>query len=128
NYQTVFAEKPGAVAAPTAGLHFTPELLDRLAAKGVSRQQVTLHVGLGTFLPISVADTEEHVMHSEWCELTAEAAEAITKARVGHHCVAVGTTSVRVLESAVAHSPSGQLQAYTGETNLFIVPPYNFGA
>ncbi len=124
DYQTVFAANPGAVAAPTAGLHFTPELLAALAAVGVEEQRLTLHVGGGTFLPVTSDDTDDHVMHGEWGEITAEAAEAITRARAeGRRIVAVGTTVMRLLESAAA---DGDVQPWTGETDIFIVPGYRF--
>ncbi|HWL11248.1 MAG TPA: tRNA preQ1(34) S-adenosylmethionine ribosyltransferase-isomerase QueA [Planctomicrobium sp.] len=123
-YQTTYAEKPGAVAAPTAGLHFTPELFERCRQRQIDRTQVTLHVGLGTFRPVSVERLEEHKMHSEWCELPASAVDQILQAkRHGHRVVAVGTTSVRPLETAARQGP---LQPWQGETNLFIRPPYSF--
>jgi S-adenosylmethionine:tRNA ribosyltransferase-isomerase len=122
-YQTVFAERPGAVAAPTAGLHFTPQLFDRLRERGVSWAFVTLHVGLGTFQPIKAADPADHVMHREAGELTAETAHAIQACRGrGGRIVAVGTTSVRVLETT-AQNPGA---AWSGETGLFILPPFRF--
>lgn len=126
NYQTVFASRPGAVAAPTAGLHFTPELLNRLEKAGVGRTEVTLHVGLDTFRPIQVENLDQHQMHSEWGELSPSAVAELqaTRDRRGR-VVAVGTTSVRVLETAAR---SGTLQPWTGETNLFIRPPYQFRA
>jgi S-adenosylmethionine:tRNA ribosyltransferase-isomerase len=126
NYQTVFATRPGAVAAPTAGLHFTPELLRRLTDVGISRVEITLHVGLDTFRPISVENFAEHRMHSEWGEITEETAVALRAARQsGGRIVAVGTTSVRVLETAIR---GGELRAWRGETDLFIRPPYQFRA
>jgi S-adenosylmethionine:tRNA ribosyltransferase-isomerase len=123
-YQTVYAETAGSVAAPTAGLHFTPELLAHLTAAGVRLARVTLHVGLGTFAPIKSDDPTRHVMHAEWCEVGPEAVEAIreTKHR-GGRVVAVGTTTVRTLESAAR--PDG-LRPYCGETDLFIHPPFEF--
>ncbi|HEX5102264.1 MAG TPA: tRNA preQ1(34) S-adenosylmethionine ribosyltransferase-isomerase QueA, partial [Pirellulaceae bacterium] len=125
-YQTVFASQPGAVAAPTAGLHFTPELLDVLQRRGVQRELVTLHVGIGTFRPITAERLDEHVMHSEWCSLSPQTALQIDRARAaGKRLVAVGTTVARTLESAAA---SGQLQAFQGPTSLFIRPPYEFHA
>lgn len=125
-YQTTFAKRPGSVAAPTAGLHFTPELLARLAAAGIGQARVTLHVGIGTFRPISAERLAQHVMHSEWCDLSAEAVERINAARSrGGHVVAVGTTSVRTLETAAA---GGALQAFHGETKLFIRPGFEFRA
>ncbi|MGL5097347.1 MAG: tRNA preQ1(34) S-adenosylmethionine ribosyltransferase-isomerase QueA, partial [Planctomycetia bacterium] len=126
-YQTVYARDPGSVAAPTAGLHFTERLLADLADRGVAREQVTLHVGLGTFVPVKTDDTADHVMHSEWCALSAEAAERVAAARAaGGRCVAVGTTAVRTLESAC--NRHGRLAGFAGDTNLFITPPYPFGA
>jgi S-adenosylmethionine:tRNA ribosyltransferase-isomerase len=124
-YQTVYAKHNGSVAAPTAGLHFTPELLQQLADKGIRRADVTLHVGGGTFLPVKSETVEEHVMHSEWYSLSEEAARTINEARAaGGRVVAVGTTSLRVLES-VADS-DGMLRAASGETSIFITPGYQF--
>lgn len=123
-YQTVFAERPGAIAAPTAGLHFTSSLLEDLAARQIAQSQVTLHVGIGTFRPVNTEKLSDHRMHSEWCELTAEAAAAITHTRTSDsRIVAVGTTSVRTLESACSR---GRLAAYQGPTDLFIQPDYDF--
>jgi S-adenosylmethionine:tRNA ribosyltransferase-isomerase len=123
-YQTVYARQPGAVAAPTAGLHFTDELLRRAEAAGIGVCFVTLHVGLDTFRPITAERLEGHPMHSEWCELGVKAAEQISECRRrGGRIVAVGTTSVRVLETAGRNSP---LQAWSGWTELFIRPPYQF--
>ncbi len=123
-YQTVFAERFGAVAAPTAGLHFTPSLLKQLASRGVDFQRVTLHVGAGTFQPISTDRLDEHQMHAEWAELSAETADAVRQHRQsGGRVIAVGTTVVRTLESA---SRSGDLQAFSDWTDLFIKPPYSF--
>lgn len=125
-YQTVYAEKPGAVAAPTAGLHFTPGLLERIRARGVDLQRITLHVGQGTFRPIDKERLAEHLMHEEWGELTPEVCAAIRQRREqGGSVVAVGTTVVRVLETAAR---SGTLKPWSGETNLFIRPPYQFQA
>jgi len=125
-YQTVFARTPGAVAAPTAGLHFTEELLSRLRSTGVDVARVTLHVGLDTFRPITVECLDEHPMHSEWGEIQAQSAEQILAARqTGGRAVAVGTTAVRVLETAAA---TGKLTAWHGQTRLFIRPPYQFKA
>jgi len=123
-YQTLFAREAGAVAAPTAGLHFTSTLLQQLDERGIERAFVTLHVGLGTFRPIEVDDYRNHPMHAEWAVLSAETVEAIrrTKQR-GNRVVAVGTTSVRVLETAAA---AGELAPYLGETKLYIHPPYEF--
>ena len=124
-YQTVFAEKAGAVAAPTAGLHFTEALLQSLQDKGVATSQVTLHVGAGTFLPVRVENFEEHVMHAEWVEVSQNTCNAVKacKAR-GGKVVAVGTTSVRSLESAAKES--GTIQPFTGDTRLFITPGFKF--
>jgi S-adenosylmethionine:tRNA ribosyltransferase-isomerase len=124
-YQTVFARHAGAVAAPTAGLHFTPRLLERLAVRGIETAFVTLHVGTGTFRPIAVENLSEHRMHSEWCRLTAETAERLNRVRSrGGRIVAVGTTSVRTLESSYVDG----FQAVQRETRLFIRPPYRFRA
>ena len=124
-YQTVFAEQVGAVAAPTAGLHFTPELLQALTDKGVASANVTLHVGAGTFLPVRVDNLEEHIMHAEWVEVDQATCDAVAacKAR-GGKVVAVGTTSVRSLESAAKET--GTIQPFTGDTRLFITPGFNF--
>jgi S-adenosylmethionine:tRNA ribosyltransferase-isomerase len=122
-YQTVFAEQSGSVAAPTAGLHFTPELLQRLADRGVQRATVTLHVGLGTFQPIQDNDPERHVMHREWCHVPADTVAAIERTKAaGGRVVAVGTTSARTLESVAQR----KLEEWSGETDLFIRPPYEF--
>lgn len=123
-YQTVFATKPGAVAAPTAGLHFTQELLQRLQNAGIHPAFVTLHVGLGTFQPIKLTNLLQHRMHEEWGELPEATAQAIQACRQrGGRVVAVGTTSVRVLETVASR---GDISAWTGETDLFIYPPYTF--
>jgi len=125
-YQTVFAECPGAVAAPTAGLHFTPELLTALKRLKIQQERVTLHVGIGTFRPITAERIEDHAMHSEWCSLSAETAERLAEyKRAGRRIIAVGTTVARTLETAAA---SGKIQTFSGETNLFIRPPYRFQA
>jgi len=127
DYQTLLAAREGAVAAPTAGLHFTPELLAALAARGIGRVTVTLHVGAGTFLPVKAEDTRDHVMHAEWGEIGAEAAAAINAARTrGGRIVAVGTTSLRLLETAA--KDDGTVQAFAGETDIFITPGYRFKA
>ncbi len=127
-YQTVFARRPGAVAAPTAGLHFTEALLAELADAGVEQVKVTLHVGLGTFEPIRVPQIERHRMHSEWFECPAATADAVNAARSGgRRVVAVGTTSVRVLESCFDDA-AGRLRPRTGWTDLFIFPGYRFRA
>ncbi len=121
-YQTVFAQAPGSVAAPTAGLHFTPELFQRLHDRGIQHAAVTLHVGMGTFQPLGAGDPAKHVMHKEWCTLPAATAAAVreTQAR-GGRVVAVGTTTVRTLES-------GEIIARTGDTDLFIRNPFTFRA
>ncbi|MCK5445579.1 MAG: tRNA preQ1(34) S-adenosylmethionine ribosyltransferase-isomerase QueA [Rhodospirillaceae bacterium] len=124
-YQTMFAQIPGAVAAPTAGLHFTPGLIDALTEKGIAHTTLTLHVGAGTFLPVKVEDTTDHKMHAEWGEIPQGAADAINAARKsGGRVVAVGTTSLRLLESAA--DDDGTLKAYSGETSIFITPGYRF--
>jgi S-adenosylmethionine:tRNA ribosyltransferase-isomerase len=123
-YQTVFASRPGAIAAPTAGLHFTPEIFEALAERGITTTRITLHVGAGTFQPIRVDDYRQHVMHSECGELPEDAAAAINACRAaGGRVVAVGTTSVRVLETVAA---SGPIRPWSGSTKLFIYPPYAF--
>jgi len=125
-YQTVYARHRGSVAAPTAGLHFTPELLDRCAERGIEQALVTLHVGMGTFRPITVARLEEHRMHSEWCEVGDETVERLHQAHQrGSRRIAVGTTTARSLESAAR---TGTLKAWRGATDLFIRPPYAFRA
>ncbi len=125
-YQTVYANQPGAVAAPTAGLHFTPALLEECTQKGIQIAKVTLHVGIGTFKPISVQILNEHKMHSEWCELPEESAALLNETRQkGGRIVSVGTTSVRTLESV---AQQGSLNAWRGETDIFIYPPYEFQA
>ncbi|WP_127752643.1 tRNA preQ1(34) S-adenosylmethionine ribosyltransferase-isomerase QueA [Devosia sp. 1566] len=125
DYQTVYAAEDGAVAAPTAGLHFTQDLLDRLEAKGVTIERVTLHVGAGTFLPMKAEDTEDHVMHAEWGEIDAPTVERILAAkRAGGRVVAVGTTSLRLLESAAR--PTGTLAPFVGDTDIFITPGFQF--
>lgn len=137
NYQTVFAKTPGAIAAPTAGLHFTRELLKALEARGIGYSRVTLHVGLGTFRPIETERWEDHRMHTEWCELSSQTAQEINQtSAAGGRIVAVGTTVVRTLESAAREagdsmpaSPAARhLRAWHGTTDLFIRPPYEFRA
>ncbi len=123
-YQTIFASHPGAVAAPTAGLHFTEDVLSDLRARKIESTVVTLHVGLGTFAPVKIEQLDRHKMHSEWYELPAESADAVAAAKQqGQRVVAVGTTSVRVLETAAANGP---LEARTGWTDMFIYPPGEF--
>ncbi len=129
-YQTVFAKKEGAVAAPTAGLHFTNELLDKLQSRGIDRTDITLHVGVGTFRPVEVEKITEHQMHQEWIEVSEETVTKIkdTKAR-GGRIIAVGTTAVRALEGAAKYSRVNEgyeLQAFRGKTNLFIYPGYHW--
>ena len=126
-YQTIFACEAGAVAAPTAGLHFTAALLARIEAAGASLHRVTLHVGAGTFLPVKVADTSDHVMHSEWGRVDAATAQALNATRArGGRVVAIGTTSLRLLESAA--DASGRFSKFAGETAIFITPGYGFRA
>jgi S-adenosylmethionine:tRNA ribosyltransferase-isomerase len=140
-YQTVYAREPGSAAAPTAGLHFTPRLLEELQIKGVKIAYVTLHVGLDTFAPVTEDNPEEHVIHTEWCELPQETADLITQTKqAGGRVIAVGTTSVRTLESAakasiVDHSisdkkqpsnPDDRISSFVGPTSLFILPGYEF--
>ncbi len=124
-YQTVYSKHPGSAAAPTAGLHFTPELLDKIRAMGVDVRFVTLHVGLGTFRPVKAEDIEDHEMHSEFCTVPADTAEAVNRAKAaGGRVVAVGTTSCRTLESFTGED--GVLRADSGWTNIFIYPGYKF--
>ncbi|WP_414833547.1 tRNA preQ1(34) S-adenosylmethionine ribosyltransferase-isomerase QueA [Afifella sp. YEN Y35] len=125
DYQTVYAAKEGAVAAPTAGLHFTDNLLAALADKGIERRLVTLHVGAGTFLPVKSEETDDHVMHEEWGEVSEETAEAVNETRRrGGRVVAIGTTALRILESA--GDENGLLQPFSGKTGIFITPGYRF--
>jgi len=127
DYQTMFAAKEGAVAAPTAGLHFTPELMDRLDARGIGCETITLHVGAGTFLPVKVEYITDHRMHAEWGEISAETAAKLNKTRArGGRIVCVGTTSLRILETAV--TPEGEITPFSGETDIFITPGYKFRA
>ena len=127
DYQTMFADRSGAVAAPTAGLHFTPELIKTIQNAGINVTEVTLHVGAGTFLPVKVDDTDDHKMHSEWGEISAETATLLNQARAkGGRIIAVGTTSLRLLESAA--SENGQFKAWSGDTAIFITPGYRFKA
>ncbi|MEE9352064.1 MAG: tRNA preQ1(34) S-adenosylmethionine ribosyltransferase-isomerase QueA [Thiotrichaceae bacterium] len=126
-YQTVFADKPGAVAAPTAGLHFDDEIMQALKEKGVAMAKVTLHVGAGTFQPVKTDDLAEHIMHAEYVEVSAETCDAIEACHHrGGRVVAVGTTTVRSLESACAKT--GKLEPFSGDTRLFITPGYQFKA
>jgi S-adenosylmethionine:tRNA ribosyltransferase-isomerase len=127
DYQTMFAANDGAVAAPTAGLHFTPALETALRQRGVGIHSLTLHVGAGTFLPVKVDDTSAHKMHSEWGTISRDSADALNAARAkGGRIVAVGTTSLRLLESATAED--GTIQPFTGDTAIFITPGYRFRA
>jgi S-adenosylmethionine:tRNA ribosyltransferase-isomerase len=127
DYQTVFAEHDGSVAAPTAGLHFTPALLEALKARGVSTHAVTLHVGAGTFLPVKADDTADHKMHSEWGEVSPQIADALNAAHAaGGRIVCVGTTSLRLLESATGED--GVVRPFHGDTAIFITPGYRFRA
>ena len=127
DYQTMFAAEDGAVAAPTAALHFTPELMAALAAAGVGHEMLTLHVGAGTFLPVKAEDTEAHAMHSEWGRIDAETAARLNAVRAGGgRVIAVGTTSLRLLESAAGED--GVIQAFAGDTAIFITPGYRFRA
>lgn len=128
-YQTVFADSPGAVAAPTAGLHLTDPLLEQLDRRGIETTRVTLHVGVGTFRPVTADRIEDHVMHAERFVLSKDAADAINRCRSGGgRVVAVGTTCVRVLESTVADPRARTVAPQIGATNIFIHPPYSFGA
>ncbi|MEZ5897535.1 MAG: tRNA preQ1(34) S-adenosylmethionine ribosyltransferase-isomerase QueA [Parvularculaceae bacterium] len=126
-YQTIFADEAGSVAAPTAGLHFTPRLFDALDEAGVARETITLHVGAGTFLPVSVDDVIDHVMHAEWGEITEAQADRINAARAaGGRIIAVGTTAARLLESAA--DKGGVIRPFKDETDIFITPGYRFRA
>ncbi|MEO1044169.1 MAG: tRNA preQ1(34) S-adenosylmethionine ribosyltransferase-isomerase QueA [Pseudomonadota bacterium] len=125
DYQTIFAEREGAVAAPTASLHFTPGLMEALAAHGIQTETLTLHVGAGTFLPVKADDTDDHQMHSEWGEISADVAARLSQAKAaGRRIIAVGTTSLRVLESAA--DEDGHIPAWSGDTDIFITPGYRF--
>src|ERR1700727_422307 len=127
DYQTMFAVNEGAVAAPTAGLHFTPALEAALRARGIGIHRITLHVGAGTFLPVKTDDTGEHKMHAEWGVVSRDCADALNQARAdGGRIVAVGTTSLRLLESATTED--GTIEPFTGETAIFITPGYRFRA
>ena len=127
DYQTMFAREDGAVAAPTAALHFTPELLAALEAAGILTETLTLHVGAGTFLPVKADDTDDHVMHAEWGRIDAATAERLNAVRArGGRVIAVGTTSLRLLESA-AHD-TGEIAPFEGDTAIFITPGYRFKA
>ena len=130
-YQTTYARHPGSVAAPTAGLHFTPELLDSCRQRGIQRAEVTLHVGIGTFRPVAVENLSDHRMHSEWCDISQVAAATLNETRIhGGRIVTVGTTSLRTLESACQNNDgpgaTSTFREWQGETNIFIRPPYQF--
>ena len=126
-YQTVFNRTLGSAAAPTAGLHFTPALLEKLQQQGVGLAKIDLHVGLDTFAPVTEEDPEKHHIHKEWCAISMETAQVINQTKQnGGRVVAVGTTTVRTLESTAAHSQNGSLQAWQGETDLYILPGYRF--
>lgn len=123
-YQTVFAQRPGAVAAPTAGLHFTPQLLEQLTQQGIQQTWITLHVGVGTFRPVETEQITEHAMHSEWIEISEATVEAVHQTQAnGGRVIAVGTTAVRALEGA---AQTGQLRPYRGKTDIFIYPGYKW--
>ncbi|QIE54483.1 tRNA preQ1(34) S-adenosylmethionine ribosyltransferase-isomerase QueA [Pikeienuella piscinae] len=125
DYQTIFAERPGAVAAPTASLHFEPEVMAALEAAGVATARLTLHVGAGTFLPVKAEEAADHHMHAEWGEITPEAATMINAARrAGGRIIAAGTTALRLLESAA--EPDGRIAPWRGETDIFILPGHRF--
>lgn len=127
-YQTVYNQTPGSAAAPTAGLHFTPDLLDRIQHKEVKLANVELRVGLDTFAPVTEENIEDHHIHREWCHLSPETAELMNQTRQnGGRIIAAGTTTVRTLESACQSSVNGQILPFSGETNLFITPGYEFG-
>jgi S-adenosylmethionine:tRNA ribosyltransferase-isomerase len=124
-YQTTYAKKEGSVAAPTAGLHFTPRIFKKLKEKGIAVEKITLHVGLGTFAPVKTEKIEDHPMHAEFFELPEKVAERLNKYKqAGRRIIAVGSTSCRVLESSV--DPRGRLQARSSETSIFIYPGYKF--
>jgi S-adenosylmethionine:tRNA ribosyltransferase-isomerase len=124
----VYATKAGSAAAPTAGLHFTPELMSKIREKGIQVTEVTLHIGLDTFAPVNEEDPSDHLIHSEWCHLPEASANLINETRLkGGRIVAVGTTSVRTLETAARQlDPSGKIPAYEGDTNLYILPGFKF--
>ena len=129
-YQTVYATYPGSAAAPTAGLHFTPKLFDRLATQGIRRAYITLHIGLDTFAPVQVENPLQHTIHTEWCQISAGTAEVVNRTRQeGGRVICVGTTSVRTLETAARISSPGQVvEVFEGPTDLFILPGYEFKA
>ncbi|MGA7191995.1 MAG: S-adenosylmethionine:tRNA ribosyltransferase-isomerase, partial [Anaerolineales bacterium] len=132
-YQTVYAREPGSAAAPTAGLHFTPRLLDEIQKHGVKIVYVTLHVGLDTFAPVTEDNPQEHKIHTEWCELNQETADLVNQTKQsGGHVIAVGTTSVRTLESAAVENRESRIESesrvssFIGSTSLYILPGYQF--
>ena len=126
DYQTIFAEKPGAVAAPTASLHFDEQVIDSLASRGVATTRLTLHVGAGTFLPVKTDDTDDHEMHAEWGEITEAAAEMVRQTHAnGGRVIAAGTTALRLLETA---AKGGEIAPFRGETDIFITPGFEFRA
>ncbi len=129
-YQTVYAKDPGSAAAPTAGLHFSPELMEKLTEQGIEMVKLTLHVGLDTFAPVKEKDPNKHKIHTEWCELSKETASRVNAVREGGgRVIAVGTTSVRTLETAARYASGGQrVGAFSGPTDLFILPGYDFKA
>lgn len=128
-YQTIYAREPGSAAAPTAGLHFTPALMETIRSKGAGFAELTLHIGLDTFAPVNEEDPRAHLIHTEWCQLSAEAAGQVNAARAaGGRVVAVGTTSVRVLETAARLGKDREVAPYEGRTDLFIIPGYQFAA
>jgi S-adenosylmethionine:tRNA ribosyltransferase-isomerase len=126
-YQTVYSKIPGSAAAPTAGLHFTDGLIQALKDEGIGFAEITLHVGLDTFAPVTESDPQTHKIHTEWCELNQTTADQINQARQqGGRIISVGTTSVRTLESAVSHSEDGLVKPFSGQTGLYILPGYKF--
>ena len=127
-YQTVYAVSPGSAAAPTAGLHFTPQLLNRIREKGIEVVEVTLHIGLDTFAPVTEKDPKNHIIHKEWCQLSESTAQAINQTRAkGGRIIAVGTTSVRTLETAAKLSGKQKdINIFEGDTDLYILPGYEF--
>jgi len=127
HYQTVYAKPPGSIAAPTAGLHFTQEILERIRQRGIETAELTLHVGLGTFQPVRVEVVEEHKLHTEWFEIPPETAERIQRARdASRRIVAVGTTTVRTLEFAAQQHPNGRIVSQAGEADIFVYPGFHF--
>jgi len=126
-YQTVYATLPGSAAAPTAGLHFTPGLIQKLKANGILFAEVTLHVGLDTFAPVHEDDPGTHIIHKEWCQVSSDTVELVNSTRKqGGRVIAVGTTSVRTLESAADEENQGFIKKFSGDTGLFILPGYSF--